>query len=239
MTIVPPAVVDESTLYVSVHIPKTAGTTLRHALRSIFADRLQEAYLDHPATAAIADPRCIHGHDLIPMFGDRIRRHPKTYWFTFLREPLQKAISLYYHVKRNPQDSLFHDRGLEHWLTHHEEYRWPDPPCYSHNHYWWWLALGRPQVEQYQFIGVTERLDESMFLLAHHRGWPLPVYTADNLRPEPPIRVAESIVRRFKELNPDDYQRYAEACQQLDRTRAAYGDAFADDFEVFRRGLHA
>ncbi len=185
-------------LYVSVHIPKTAGTTLRSALRSRFGNRLQEAYEDHPDLTRIEAPQCIHGHDVFTMFGAEIARHPNTKWITFLREPLAVAISLYFHCRRTLGPEDFKDRGLVHWLTHSEEYRWPDPPCYGHDQYQLqWVRDCERSFEQFDFVGITEQFDESILILCDRFNWDVLRYHPENAGGYGFPRLDDSVIDRF------------------------------------------
>ena len=94
-------------LYVSLHIPKTGGSTLLHVFIAKFSNRLQRAYRPPqqglPKTESdgwpdIPRPQCIHGHAVMNRFADLVRNHPNTCWITFLRDPFLSAISSYYGV---------------------------------------------------------------------------------------------------------------------------------------------
>jgi hypothetical protein len=224
-------------LYVSVHIPKTAGTTLGSALRCTFGDRLQRAYEDDPGPI-VGDPACIHGHDVFTLFADVAEHHPNTKWIVFLRDPLSTAVSLYFHLKKDKGSAKFVDRGLVHWLTHVEEYRWPDPPCYGHNQFQLqWFEQNAKHIGEYDFVGVTEQFDASVLLLWRTFGWELPRYRPENvdgsIRPE----LDASVIRRFKELNALDYALHAQAIADLERRKRAYGPAFDADLADFRERL--
>ena len=225
----------EETLYVSIHIPKTAGTTLTAALRSQFGDRLQVAYEEAVSPVTVPDPQCIHGHDVMWMFADTISRYRQVRWLVFLRDPLRLAISLYFHAQRTPVASRFADRGLVHWLTHAEEYRWPDPPCYCHDQYLgqWTRDCGRT-IDAFDFVGIVEQFDESMLLLAAQFGWASMVYEPLNVGAYPPPVLSAEVVERFMELNARDYAIYGAALARHERNKRTYGPTFMGDLERFR-----
>jgi hypothetical protein len=208
--------------FVGVHIPKTGGSTVLGALRSIFGNALQEAYADSPALSRATNPTCVYGHDVLVMFPELLERADNARWFTFLRDPLSLAVSLYFHARRALGPSGFVDRGLSHWLTHQEAYRWPNPPCHSHNHYRSWFEDGGRSFEQFEFVGISERFDESMSLLADEFGWELPAYHSRNIRPEPRPALDTDVVERFKRLNQDDYALYDAASVRLARKSAKH-----------------
>jgi len=118
---------------ISIHIPKTAGTTLSHYLRNhfnVFADnefsaklaQLYQLYSSYPNGSGVGiaarkwmhigfiesilsmdstikktkDYDCIHGHFNVMKY----RFYPNAKFITFVREPLERAISHYYYWKK-------------------------------------------------------------------------------------------------------------------------------------------
>ena len=223
-------------LYISVHIPKTAGTTFGRFLKAVFGSRFQSAYLETPETPRLENPACLHGHDVLSMFGGDIAAHRNSRWLVFVREPLDLAVSLYFHTRQSLPAAKFVDRGLVDWLTRTEEYRWPDPPCYPHNHYrhQWARDCGRP-LELFDFVGITEQFDESIMLMCDSLGWTPQPYGRDNVGSYRVPPLAGEVVTRFKQLNDSDYEIYERCLQTFARRKAAYGECFHRDLEAFRR----
>jgi len=103
----------QSELVVFSHIPKTAGTSLNLILRSYFGSQLLAARVRSGAEGGSYQPvdlisdqrvyrnlRCISGHGVKPWvdFGslESFMR-----WFTFVREPHKRFVSLYVHQQTN------------------------------------------------------------------------------------------------------------------------------------------
>lgn len=171
-------------LYVSLHIPKTGGSTFRQILELRFGGGLQLAYDKRDNNPIVAEPECIHGHAVFRDFSEVIANHPEKTYLTFLRDPLRSAISHYYFVKKwspvnhRGEKQTFDDRGLDVWLAHEEEFRCPNPPGYNHNRYSKWFE--KHPIEAYDFVGTTEQYDESLVLMYRQFGWsPIP-YTKRN-----------------------------------------------------------
>jgi len=226
-------------LYVSLHIPKTGGSSLRQILEQRFGDRLQRAYNKREGWPILDDPACIHGHGIFQDFMDTIRRHGDVKWITFLRDPLRGAISGYFFGKRRHAElgdsAPFTDRGLETWLTHTEEFHFPDPPGYNHNRYSKWFEK-RP-AEKYDYIGITEAFDECLVLLYRMFDWEPLYYTPENVGGYAAPDLPESLVSRFRELNEKDYSIYDAARRRLDTLKIEYGAEFVGDLAKFKKQI--
>ena len=152
-------------LLVSIHIPKTAGSTLLRVLAKRFGDRLQRAYqppkpglrrTETDGWPDISNPACIHGHGVFRRF-PWVASVPDARFITFLRDPLAGAISLWRHERRlTPWDPSEEARPCSEDV---EEYLLEQ---YNHNRYCQWIRLSERSLEEFFFVGVVERFDESM-----------------------------------------------------------------------------
>lgn len=229
---------ESETLYVSLHVPKTGGSSFRQILEQRFGDRLQRAYDESEGWSIVPRPACIHGHGVFKYFADAIAERTDVRWLTFLRNPLRSAVSHYYFIKRysrrNPRVT-FEDRGLETWLTHSEPFRYPDPPGYNHNRYSKWFEK-RP-IGQYDFVGIIEQFDESLVLLYDLFKWDPLYYRSENVgRYDPPI-LSDDVITRFQELNAEDCAIYAYSVERFESSKRAYGPDFNADLAGFRKRL--
>ena len=225
-------------LYVSVHIPKTGGSSFRQILERKFGDRLQRAYDKSEGWPTVPNPACIHGHGALTDFADVICAHENVRWMTFLRDPLLSAISHYFYIKRHSGQTTgvtFQDRGLETWLTHTEPFRWPDPPRYNHDRYSKWFEQ-RP-LAKYNFVGLTEQFDESLLLLYREFQWDPLYYTSENVGGYDPPDLSDDVITRFRELNAGDYAIYAQAVERFGSAKRDYGTDFQADLAEIRERL--
>ena len=65
---------------------------------------------------------------------------------------------MYHHTRKRSADSSephFDDKGLAEWLTHDQEFQWPNPPGYNHNRFTKWLKRGGRGVREFDFVTST------------------------------------------------------------------------------------
>jgi FkbM family methyltransferase len=258
-----------------LHIPKTAGTTLNRFLdQEIYG--IESVYqsnwhgLVRAAQEDLAQFRLFHGH----LYGSFFHAHPGPLrYVTFIRDPIERALSHYGHVMRDERHylhALARRLGSFGAYLGHPETRptvvnfqvralgWNVDP-YAHAsrlseaeldefQLERWLETSAPDVpdamlldaalkrlEQFCFVGITERFDTSVRLLCETFGWPLPLdlearnVNADRLRREDlPAGVLGDLI----EANQADLALYGQACRQFDarvaamRQRSRLFDAF-------------
>lgn len=162
-------------LLISLHLPKTAGTSLRYALRAHYGSRLVEDYAAPPMQirrgqrelAALADglvtgPRiardieAIHGHFLPVKYRLALRSRPARY-ATWLRDPVERVISHYHYWRRDyaggdPAQPLRNRIVSEGWSL--ERFCLGPEMRNLYRQYLWGFAPAR-----FDFIGITERYD--------------------------------------------------------------------------------
>ena len=205
-------------LLVSIHIPKTAGAMLLTVFAKQFGDRLQRAYqapkpgLRRTASDGwpdIANPACIHGHAVFDRF-PWVTEAPDARFVVFLREPLAGAVSLWRYKKSvkawDPAAESWAAVGLEEYLL--EEY--------NHNRYSKWIGRSRRRLEEFFFVGVVERIDESMAMLFRLLGWPVTDYGHENKSEGVAPTVPLEIETLFRERNAEDYAFWQRAQALLD-----------------------
>lgn len=107
-------------MIVSVHLPKTAGTSFATALEQIFGESLYRDYADLPLNTphykrnraalkkSLANARknfrkveCIHGH-FLPLKYLLLSDKRDITFVTWMREPVERALSHYHFWKRSP-----------------------------------------------------------------------------------------------------------------------------------------
>lgn len=220
------------------HIPKTAGTTMKHVLwRAVGSDRvLTSLGEDHPdrvaAIAAELDrdldrPYAIASH---VGFGveERLPARHSYPAFTFLRDPVQRTISRYWHYRSAPRRAagLEPSQPLEEWLQSDVLHRYNSQAGFLSG---LWtrhhldgaplarsdfdselLAAAQRNLETHAVVGLAERFDESMLLLRDGFGWPLrkTTYRRANGRSRPRELTAAELdaVRANNELDLELYE---------------------------------
>jgi hypothetical protein len=87
---------------------------------------------------------------------------------------------------------------------------------YNHNAYQKWLARAGRDLSGFCSVGIVERFDESLWLLARRLGWPPVASRQENVAPDRPPAVASEVAARFRQTNAADYAIYSQATALLD-----------------------
>ena len=202
-------------VYIFHHIPKCAGTSMISVLRQWFfvvKDYWRyyhpgefPYFLQHPAKIRrLRSCHCLCGHFAEPETHIH-KRYPGVFHnenfkiFTFIRDPLEVKISLYYYEKkRGKREGI----SLEQHLLERENYIAGILDCTLENY--------KEVLDRYFFIGITEHLQLSMDRLAvllNKRKIKLPVLNLSH-RDSQVSGLTPEITSRFKAANQLDYSIY-------------------------------
>lgn len=170
-------------MLVSVHLPKTAGTSFGTALRERFGDGLHEDYTTLPLNqprgrrewsavraglAGRAQPvaaSAIHGH-FLPLQYRIALRGLETRFVTWLRDPVDRLLSHFHFWQRTahmatPAQPLRYRMLQERWSL--ERFCLGPEMRNLYRQYLW----GFPP-DRFHFIGITERYEHDLDLFARH-----------------------------------------------------------------------
>jgi len=238
-------------MYAFIHIPKTGGSTLRHVLRCSFGAshcdikvpparrRDQDWILPRDVRIAKACyPRLagICGHRVTCFNTLEVAGEPVRY-FTFIRDPVQRFLSNYYHDQR--------DKGLPPSI---ESLRAFAASPGRRNMISRMLCgeedgpLAIKQLEENEvFVGLTSRFEESYCMLRHWLGSKklLSCYMVCNESPVG-LRSARSVyveqVEIAREANEEDIQVYDAVVGRIfPRQIKSYAGCLAGDVENLRK----
>jgi len=155
--------------FVSIHIPKTGGTTLGQVLNQAFNYRVLMDYAPFDAYAS-CDPRIRAGRDFISSFFRgihghcNVRRHldlfPDAQYISCVRHPVDRIISQYLHeLNENSSEALFHKDIVEGRMSVVDFASITGVGGAMFRH------LEGLEIEKYDLILITEALPVSLRLL--------------------------------------------------------------------------
>lgn len=222
---------------VFLHIPKTAGTTFRQVIRRNYTpterfglDNEQKIQTDIKLNNLTAEKRknikFLGGHINFGIH-QSFNSEEEFKYITFLRDPVQREISYYYHVLRMNQHPYHQEvvtkrMSLEDYLTSHmhkmlinaqtkqiagiqgglQSKALPFDKTDS------LLEVAKNNLEKYFiFSGITEHFDEGLILLHKILHWKFPLYykplntAPDNLRYKDIPQKAEQIIADQSKLD--------------------------------------
>jgi hypothetical protein len=220
-------------LLISVHLPKTAGASLRLALEEHFADRLLWDYEDRPLNASTVSRNtrtlrqcltngwgrsklqkfaCIHGH-FMPLKYRLLSTPGKKQFVTWMRDPVERLASHYAYWLRDYQtDSIgkLQRRVIEEkWSL--ERFCLGPELKNVYSKFIWGFPLSR-----FDFIGITEFYDTDMeYFSKKFLGVNLPV-RRENVNPtrKEAFYIEDRSLRREIEMyHADDMLLYRRALQ--------------------------
>jgi hypothetical protein len=225
-------------MIVSVHIPKTAGTSFHRELAQVFGDRLLADYGDwpestSPETAAHDERRragmladvvsigerydAIHGHFVARKYAGVF---PVTALVTFVRDPYQHAVSTYEHgarVTESTHPDFRHFKETRMTLLDFIE-AYPNHQA---------LYVGGMPLEDFAMIGVTERYEQSVALFEAIFGIAMPrANTRQNANPAKPgaeYEITPDVRRAVERSRPEDIALYRRSCERFAKLCSTYG----------------
>ncbi len=207
---------------VFVHIPKTAGTSIRHALEQQYAPEAMafDYGPDEEKTSPLVKRHMYEEPDL-DRFGDEVRKQgiklisghfPASRYLSlcgvqnilvFLRDPIQRLVSEFLHFRR------YHGytKGIE-VFGHDSTFINRQMGC-----------LEGVSLAEVGFLGITEQYDVSLDMANRQFGWNLPCFVLNTARPS--IGVDYTLegdqVQELLDLNRRDIDFYQQAVAEFQR----------------------
>ena len=210
---------------ISVHIPKTAGTSFLHALESNMGiDRVKRDYGNRVgrlnADVMISDAeafnsnvrdldedgiQCIHGH--FPL--QKYRRLIEQGWMsiTWMREPAAHLLSSYRHILRTAKTFAYLPDTIGHVTLREElDFRAFALHPMTRNFMQRFFCVGLP----YAFVGITERYREDLSYFSQKILGSSLSYVVENSFSDltMPIAIEADLLKEIERLHDQDYELY-------------------------------
>ncbi len=235
-----------------IHVPKTAGTTMLRIIEDRYpAGSVESLYLAPPEEAAAriakigSRTRIVAGH-VDYSYG---RNFPGSFRaFAMLREPVERAVSLFYFVKGEPSHPS-HREVLAGKISIEEMSREqggmqarfiagysPTEPVAPDV----LLASAKENLGQKLAVfGLTERFDETLLLLTRALGWKMRGYARTNVTKKRPRKDATdpALIATIRELSVVDLALYEFARELFEERLAAQPPEFATQLAALRRDV--
>ena len=242
-----------------LHIPKAAGTTLNTILLGKFRRRavytIQHTKRAHEELGGLSDAKrqklqFINGHFAYGLH-EALGR-PFEY-ITVLREPIDRVVSHYYYVLRNPAHYLhkpvtskkislkdYAMSGLTNEVDNGQVrliagafYRDACGQCSRE-----FLEQAKENLRNhFAVVGLAERFDETLLLLAERYGWNDMFYTKQNATAHRPRldELPQDVLAAIAAANPLDLELHAFASELFDAAIRQRGESFQKKLAKFRR----
>ena len=242
------------------HIPKTAGTTLRYIIQYQFPP---SAICELYGSSGSPAQRIAKLQSLSKLQQQKIKiinthvgfglhnylQQPSMY-ITFLREPVQRAVSMYYYFQKtkNPQyvelsleEFVLTYPGVQNGMTKNlagivlqtqlgTAEANQQLVCDRSS-----LEIARANLQQhFKFVGISERFDESLLLLRQILGWKIPLFDKSNTSKKPK-NIDRKVLKLIERHNELDLQLYESATTAFEELIAKQEFAFEREIAKFHK----
>ena len=237
--------VNTNDLLIFLHVPKTAGSTFHQILNAryraskthnVFGSRYSEesiAEFMRDGSTKYTGVELLKGH--MPFGLHSYASHSKSRYITILRNPIERVISQYYYIKKNVNNPLydavegggmsitdFVESGVAVGMNNGQcRFLNGDLDEYAFNECdEQLLNQVKDNIEKhFVWVGLTERFDESVLLLADLMKWKkLPFYFRENVSKtrKPARAISDQDIKAIQHYNKYDLELYEYAGKRLD-----------------------
>lgn len=205
---------------ISLHIPKTAGTSFRSVLKTVYGDRLTK--LDIRNDQLLVEDKLffdsqlpertkvIHGHFFYPNLQRCIDLSGEVPIITWLRDPVERVISNYYYLsKRMAEELQEEEKGMNIRMKMQRSLLEFAATDFARNRMSRFLE--GLTLKDLFFVGLVEHYEEDLALLGRKLSWPRVRGAALNLTGEAKMEVDEATRQQIRALNAEDVALYEQA----------------------------
>lgn len=195
------------------HIPKTAGMTFRTILEDQFpcedtCPATLKAQFQHITSEELKRYRLYRGHLSYIDIPGIVSAEKRVVNVTVLREPVARVISHYEYIRRMPGDP--HYEAVKEMSLEEFAYKLPVGKVGKNVQVYYvakllkynlhrvppeeTLAIAKESLDQFAFVGLLERFQDSLFLLSYIFGWkPILNSRKENAASSPTKKLSETI----------------------------------------------
>ncbi|PLT35485.1 hypothetical protein CUU64_02430 [Bacillus sp. V5-8f] len=238
---------NEKKVAIFLHIPKSAGSTLRSILKKNYdsqelrignREEMIES-LKNLSKEEMEKIKCINGHVLFGIH-DYLNERPYNY-YTMLRDPIEHVISEYYFIVRKPNNISYEkvkSMSFEEFVLS-EEFTGR-----TSNRQTFFISGGAKDAIEiakenlknyFSIVGITEMFDESIYLFAKELGWEDYYYKKKNVTKSRPSRedFPAHLIEIIKKNNELDIELYNYGKQLLEEKIENLGNKKRGKMEQF------
>lgn len=215
----------EQDLIIFLHIPKTGGSTLNTIFKRQFS--VEEIYdhelfqnevipLDQLTEQQKNDINAFAGHHLYGVHEHFQKQH---HYFTMLRHPVDRVLSLYSYLRNYPGYERLKDMTLEEFVRTEPEANNCQTLLLCGYPVQYDLNLAKERLESFDAVGITERFDESLYLLKAVYNWNDIHYNKVNITKKKLRRadVPKETIKLIEDYNKLDMELYQFAKELLQK----------------------
>jgi hypothetical protein len=226
-------------MILSIHVPKTAGNSLRESLAATYGDRMMRDYGDWAgcdvpeanerrasrtvamrARAAELQSKydVIHGHFIADKY---LGLFPSAEFVAFFRDPYQQAVAHYHFLVRNPERDHIEERILhERKMSLHDYLEW-DAFHNQQSQY-----LGSLSIDDFTMVGLSSEFTQSLAMFGAIFGANLGEERFANVNEDrtgayPISRDVKKLVETYRAADIELYRRAVEIFRRQSRLLAA------------------
>ena len=209
---------------ISLHIPKTAGTSFRNILKNVYGEdevvrfdingkndvRLNQTVYHETKLPKV---KVIHGHFTMESLENKFILPPKIKVITWLRDPVKRVISNYYYLESRLKEILDEENNNLNILDKMQRSLIEYARAENSRNRQTKFVKGR-NIEDFDFVGIQEDFDTDITRLSLVLDWKeVPELLQHNKTPEVRAEISKDILDEIFELNKEDIDLYNTAIE--------------------------
>lgn len=208
---------------ISLHIPKTAGTSFRNTLREIYGENAvirldiglvrQEVRVDEKLYDLAYFPpntKVVHGHFSYPLLLKTFPVPKATPIITWLRDPVKRVISNYFYLAKRLEEELDEEgkglnilKKMQRSLIEYARFEGAQNRQSK--------FLNGLELENFHFVGIVESYEEDSRQLSQILKWPkAPIFTHNQTNRDTSF-ISHKDIDEIRKLNSLDIKLYEKA----------------------------